>query len=83
MEISKTGFYVAGILATCKSLLLAILWKCLLPTETLCAQPCFVLWVGFFFNGTLKKKKKGLRSMSGLTQGETDSSRRGVRRCTN
>lgn len=49
MEISKTGFYVAGILATCKSLLLAILWKCLLPTETLCAQPCFVLGVGFFF----------------------------------
>ena len=52
MEISKTGFYVAGILATCKSLLLAILWKCLLPTETLCAQPRFVLRVGFFFNGT-------------------------------
>lgn len=82
MEISKTGFYVAGILATCKSLLLAILWKCLLPTETLCAQPCFVLRVGFFFNGTFLKKK-GLRSMSGLTQGETDSSSRGVRRCTN
>lgn len=58
MEISKTGFYVAGILATCKSLLLGILWKCLLPTETLCAQPCFVLWVGFFLMEHLKKKKR-------------------------
>lgn len=53
MEISKMSFYVAGILAIYKSLLLPILWKCLLPTETLCPQPCFVLGVRLIlFNGT-------------------------------
>lgn len=45
------AFYAAG-LTIRKSLLLAFLWKCLLPTGTLCAQPCFVLGVRlmcFFF----------------------------------
>lgn len=81
MEISKTGFYAVGVLAIYKSFLLAILWKCLLPTGTLCAQPCFVLGGRLiFFNGT---SRKGLRSTSELTQGGTDSASRGVRRCTN
>lgn len=54
MEISKMGFDTAGILAIYKPLLLTSLWKCLLPTGTLCAQPCFVFGVRliFFFNGT-------------------------------
>lgn len=50
-EISKMGFYAAGALAICKSLLLAFLWKRLLPTGTLCAPLCFVLGgeAEFFF----------------------------------
>lgn len=42
------AFYAAG-LTICKSLLLAFLWKRLLPTGTLCAQPCFVLGVRLIF----------------------------------
>lgn len=48
-EISKMGFDTAGILAIYKSLLLTILWKRLLPTGTLCAQPGFVFGVRLIF----------------------------------
>lgn len=56
MEISKTGFYVAGILATCKSSSRHLFGN-VCPQRFLCAQPCFVLGVGFFFNGTFFLKK--------------------------
>lgn len=80
MEISKMGFDAAGILAIYKPSSQHPLEMSATHRDFVCpAMLCF-RGEADFSNGT---SRKGLRSLSGLTQGGTDSTSRGVKRCTN